>query len=101
MSSYRLNLTIDDEFATVLQSLKSSSPLASDVSIIRDAVGAKYIAHRNAQRKAWADSIPVLELTDKQMEQLQKNIEESKASGFTKRYIDSRELINEAIKIEG
>jgi ketosteroid isomerase-like protein len=42
MSSYRLNLTIDDQFAEILNFLKSEFPLLSDIEIIKMVVGERY-----------------------------------------------------------
>jgi 6-phosphogluconate dehydrogenase len=97
MPSYRLNLTIDEEFAEILQSLKSASPLSTDVSLIRDAVGAKYIAQRKAERKAWSDNLPEIKLNPQQIQELEKNIEESLSSGFTKRYTSAKNLMQDLI----
>jgi hypothetical protein len=84
MASYRLNLTIDEEFAKILQYFKSMFPLSSDADIIRMSLGKNYTQTRKAQIKDWSDSLPTLQLTPEQTANLEKNIEESIASGFTK-----------------
>jgi hypothetical protein len=94
MPSYRLNLTIDEDFALILKHFKSQYPLSSYSDIIRMILGQQFVASRNAARKAWSDSLPELKLTESQMADLEKNIEESIASGFDKSFSNSQELMD-------
>lgn len=87
MSTYRLNLTIDAEFAKVLQFFKNNFPLLSDVEIIKMIVGEKYVEKRQNQQnqitkktqksefQKWSDSLPVLELSTEEENELEKRLE--------------------------
>ncbi len=89
----RINLQIDDKFAAILQYLQLDYPLLTEPDIIKIAVGNFYqsqkakenktqLSKKLQERKAWADSLPTLELTPEQTATLEKNLEESIASGF-------------------
>jgi hypothetical protein len=95
MASYRINLNIDEKFAKILAELKILYPLLSDPDILKLAVGDFYIKQQNQNTKHNLDSLPVLKLTPKQTAILEKNIEESIASGLNKRkYSDGKSLVS-------
>jgi hypothetical protein len=75
MSSYRLNLTIDNDFALILKHFKSQYPLSSDADIIRMILGQQFVQSQNTQRKLWSDSLPELKLNKSQTSNLEKAIE--------------------------
>lgn len=79
MSTYRLNLTIDTEFAKILNFFKANFPLLSDVEIIKMIVGEQYVKKTTQKTnfQSWSDSLPFLELTKEE----EKGIEESINSG--------------------
>jgi|GEM_PF-5186856 len=47
MSSYRLSLSLDEEFQAILQYFKRKSPLLSDGDIIKMAVGSYFVIDKN------------------------------------------------------
>jgi hypothetical protein len=47
MSQYRLNLTIDNEFETIIKYFKKQSPLLSDSDIIKMVVGNYFVLYRS------------------------------------------------------
>jgi allantoicase len=75
MSSYRLNLTIDNDFALILKHFKSQYPLSSDADIIRMVLGQQFVVSQNAQRKAWSDLLPELKLNKEDTTKLENAIE--------------------------
>jgi hypothetical protein len=80
MPSYRLNLTIDEEFAIILQYFKSIYPLSSDVDIIRMALGQQFVQSRSQNKQAWENSIPTLELGKHQLDNLQSSLQNFESS---------------------
>lgn len=83
MSSYRLNLTVDEKFAEVLNFFKSEFPLLSDVEIIKMVLGEKYAQKSKDSLKSWSNLLPVLSLSPAETKDLEKNLQESINSGFS------------------
>ena len=80
MSTYNINLTIDDNFQKVLDYFKSRFPLLSEVEIVKMAVGGFYAQNKAIDNQLWMDSLPNLKLTDTQMNELEKGIEQFESS---------------------
>ena len=78
----RINLQIDDKFATILKHLKLEYPLLGDPDLIKIAVGDFYNKLQLQKQKDWIDSLPVLQLSPAQSSQLDKDLQESVDSGF-------------------
>ena len=89
MSSYRLSLTIDAEFAKILNFFKASFPLLSDVEIIKMIIGEKYVEKKATQKanaktnfQAWSESLPVLELTKEEEDSIEESIKSGSAGAW-------------------
>jgi hypothetical protein len=86
MSTYRLNLTIDEEFSKILAFFKSKSPLLSDVEIIKMIIGEKYVEKKQNSLDSWIDTLPELVLSDDQNNDLNDRIDQfnkSKKTSFS------------------
>ena len=86
----RVNITIDDDLRFVLDSMKQSYPTLSYSDLIRMATGGYFAINKTqfvaatpkpkkkltkAEIKKWADSLPELELTPQQEDELEKSIQ--------------------------
>lgn len=78
----RINLQIDDKFASVLKTLSLSFPLLTEPDLIKVAVGDFYNRIQLEKQIKWIESLPVLQITKEQAAQLDDNLTSSIASGF-------------------
>ena len=93
MSTYRINLTIDENFQKAINYFKSKYPLMSEVEIVKMGFGGFYAQNTKDDNQKWINSLPELKLTDKQMTELESGIEQSLNSPKMT-FETSKDLIN-------
>jgi hypothetical protein len=80
MSTYRINLTIDEEFQKAINHFKAKYPLMSETEIVKMGFGGFYAQDKKNDNQIWADSLPELVLNQKQMQNLENSIQKFEQS---------------------
>ena len=92
-----INFVADQKLETILDLFRSQYPAMSDVDIIRIGMGGFYRQTLEDKHKLWVASLPELDLTKAQTQELEKSINEANNNPNPQQYSDVDQMIKDIL----